>query len=88
MNEIAPFTRPARVERRTSVPAGWHVTVASREEIDALALLLDEWPGTVPVTLRVNGDARRLPRGLSAEAAVRDQLMRIVGPGNVAEGLP
>ncbi len=88
VNEIAPFTRP-RVERRApSAPAGWHVTVGSREEIDALALLLDEWPGTVPVTLRVNGDARRLPRGLSAEGAVREQLMRIVGPGNVAEGLP
>lgn len=83
-NEVLPFERPAY----TAPPAGWHVVVSSREQVDRLAALLDEWPGTVPVMARIANRVQRLPRGIAADARVRPELARIFGSDNVSEGLP
>lgn len=83
-NEVAPFERPAY----TAAPAGWHVVVSSREQVDRLAAILDEWPGTVPVMARIGNRSQRLPRGIAPDYRMRSELMRIFGPENVSEGLP
>jgi DNA polymerase-3 subunit alpha len=83
-NEVLPFERPAYV----APPAGWHVVVDNREQIDRLAALLDEWPGTVPVTARIGNRNQRLPRGLASDTRVRSELTRVFGSSNVSEGLP
>ncbi|HET7812771.1 MAG TPA: DNA polymerase III subunit alpha, partial [Candidatus Baltobacteraceae bacterium] len=84
VNEVAPFERPAR----TAPPAGWHVVVNTREQIDRLAALLDEWPGTVPVMARIGERTQRLSRGIAAEWSLKRELERLFGPSNVSEGLP
>jgi DNA polymerase-3 subunit alpha len=83
-SEVVPFERPAHVAQ----PAGWHVTVTSREQVDRLAAILDEWPGTVPVMARVANRIQRLPRGIAGDRHLKSELERIFGLGNVAEGLP
>ncbi len=83
-NEVVPFERPAY----TAAPAGWHVVVSTREQVDYLAAVLDEWPGTVPVMARIGSRIQRLSRGIAADARVRAELARIFGAENVFEGLP
>ncbi len=83
-NEVLPFERPAHV----AAPAGWHVTVNTREQIDRLAAILDEWPGTVPVMARIGNRTQRLPRSLAGDYRIKNELERIFGLGNVSEGLP
>ena len=81
VNEARPY------ERRESAPApqGWHVTALSVIEIDALARLLDESPGTVPIVLHV-GDAREtMPRGISNSVYVKNELESIFGGARVWE---
>jgi DNA polymerase III subunit alpha len=83
-NDVAPFERPAHV----APPAGWHVTVTSREQVDRLASVLDEWPGAVPVMARIANRIQRLPRGIAGDWHLKSELERIFGLGNVFEGLP
>jgi DNA polymerase III subunit alpha len=83
-NEVLPFERPAY----TAAPAGWHVVVTNREQVDRLAAMLDEWPGTVPVMARIGNRSQRLPRGIAPDHRVRSELARIFGSDNVSEGLP
>jgi DNA polymerase-3 subunit alpha len=80
----------ARFDRHTVPPpaAGWHVTVATRDHVDALAQLLDESPGTVPLVFHISGQAKRSSRGIANAPYVRAQLERIVGAGNVRPGAP
>jgi len=81
VNEARPY------ERRESAPApkGWHVTALSVTEIDALARLLDESPGAVPIVLHV-GDAREtMPRGISNSLYVKNELESIFGASRVWE---
>ncbi len=83
-NEVIAFERPAY----TGTPAGWHVQVSSREQVDRLASILDEWPGTVPVMARIGSRTHRLPRGIASDARVRSELARVFGSANVSEGSP
>ena len=83
-NEVLPFERPAFVAQ----PPGWHLAVSSREQVDRLAAMLEEWPGTVPVMVRIAGRTQRLPRGIAGDYRVRLELERIFGADNVREGLP
>jgi DNA polymerase-3 subunit alpha len=83
-NDVAPFERPAR----TGPPAGWHVMVNSREQVDRLAAVLDEWPGTVPVMAKIAGRTQRLARGVAGDHRMRLELEQIFGQGNVFEGSP
>jgi len=83
-NEVLPFERPAYV----APPAGWHIVVSSRDQVDRLAAILDEWPGTIPVMARIGGRTQRLPRGIAADGRVRAELARVFGYDNVSEGLP
>ena len=81
VNEARPY------ERREGAPApkGWHVTALSVTEIDALARLLDESPGGVPIVLHV-GDAREtMPRGISNSIYVKNELESIFGGSRVWE---
>ncbi len=82
--EVLPFERPAYA----APPAGWHVAVRSREEIDRLAAILDEWPGTVPVMARIGNRTQRLPRGIAADFRLKGALVAAFGTDNVREGLP
>src|SRR5579875_3503308 len=84
VNEVAPVERP--VEQKPI--AGWHVTVGRRDQIDALAELIRESPGTVPIVLHVGGDSKRLPKGVASSKHVRTALERIFGAVNVREGMP
>ncbi len=81
VNEVKTF------ERRDvpPPPKGWHVTATSVVEIDALARLLDESPGLVPVILHIGDAAERVPRGISNSVYVRNELESIFGGSRVWE---
>ena len=81
VNEARPY------ERRESAPApkGWHVTARSTSEIDALARLLDESPGTVPIVLHVGDASETMPRGISNSVYVKNELESIFGGSRVWE---
>ena len=84
VNEAAPFVRPPQNRE----PAGWHVSAETREQIDRLAHLIEEWPGTVPVVLHVGEAAQRMVRDVSSSHHVKTQLERIFGRENVREAAP
>src|SRR6185312_14012913 len=62
VNEVAPVERKSEQKR---IP-GWHVNVGRREQIDELAQLLNESPGTVPIVLHVGPDSERMPKGIAS----------------------
>ncbi len=81
-NDVNVFEIPARVA--PSVPVReWHVEVGSRDQIDRLAALVDDWPGHVPVTMHASGRSQRLTRTVAADHRLRSELERIFGRGNV-----
>ncbi|HEX3467320.1 MAG TPA: DNA polymerase III subunit alpha, partial [Candidatus Elarobacter sp.] len=90
VNEVQPFDRNAAMRsmpRRLEVASdGWHVTVTEREHVDRLATLLEEWSGTTPLVLHINGAT--VQRGVAADRRVRERLVAIVGESNVREGSP
>jgi DNA polymerase-3 subunit alpha len=86
-NEVIVFERPLHADLAPS-PRGWHVTISKREQVDRLAALLDEWPGEVPVVMHAGTKAQRMNRSISADARLRNELLRIFGNDNVAEGAP
>ena len=61
----------------------WHVEVGSRDQIDRLAALVDDWPGAVPVTMHARGRSQRLSRTVADDQRLRSELERIFGRGNV-----
>jgi len=84
VGEVSAFERPPSSVQ----PSGWHVNVTQRDQVDRLVAMLDEWPGAVPLVLRVGDRVQRLPRGIASDFRVKLELERIVGAGNVQEGLP
>jgi DNA polymerase III alpha subunit len=81
VNEVAPFEIPRNF---TAPPVReWHVQVDSRDQIDRLAALVDEWPGQAPVTMHARGKSQRLARTMAADQRMRSELERIFGRGNV-----
>ena len=81
VNEVKPFER----RELPLAPKGWHVTAASTREIDALARLLDESPGGIPVVMHVGDNAERLGRGISNSVYVKNELESIFGRSRVWE---
>jgi DNA polymerase-3 subunit alpha len=81
VNEVKTFER----REQPPAPKGWHVTATSVIEIDALARLLDESPGTVPVVLHVGEAVERVPRGISNSVYVKRELESIFGGSRVWE---
>ena len=77
-----------RYERGAEAPKvhGWHVTVRSRTQIDDVATLLSEWPGTVPLVIHLNGDT--LLKSVASAPDMRMRLSAIVGDTNVRPGPP
>ncbi len=87
-NDVAPFEPPKGNGVRHAPPvAGWHVQVQSRDQIDRLAALVDEWPGDVPLVLHARGKSQKLSRSVAPDSRLRSELERIFGPGNVREAL-
>ena len=86
-NEVKAFVPPARMDVPLR-PRGWHVTVAKREQVDRLALLLEEWPGDVPVVMHAGAKWQQMPKSVASDPRVRGELERICGAGNVSEGAP
>ena len=84
VNEVQPFARQAAPPEFP----GWHVTVSSRSHVDALAQLLEESPGTIPLVFHISGQTKRSSRGIANAPYVKSELERIVGPGNVRIGGP
>jgi len=82
-NDVAPFEMPARVTLPPLDVREWHVHVGSRDQIDRLAALVDEWPGQVPVVMHARGKTQRLARTIAADHQLRSELERIFGRGNV-----
>ncbi len=93
----APVGDDAPVERTVAVnevakfqggpppPDAWHVTVERREQIDALADLLDASPGPVPVVLHAGGATRRMSAGIAQGWAVRSALEAIFSQSGVRQ---
>jgi len=81
-NEVDVFEIPRNAPAAIAVRE-WHVDVGSREQIDRLAALVDEWPGSVPVTMHARGKSQRLARTMAADQRLRSELERIFGRGNV-----
>jgi DNA polymerase-3 subunit alpha len=79
-----------RFERNAPPPEipGFHVTVSTKNHVDALAQLLDESPGTVPLVFHISGQTKRSSRGIANAPYVKSELERIVGPANVRIGYP
>jgi DNA polymerase-3 subunit alpha len=84
VNDVQRFERGAPPPE---IP-GFHVTVSTRNHVDALAQLLDESPGTVPLVFHISGQTKRSSRGIANAAYVKSELERIVGAGNVRIGYP
>jgi len=85
VNDVQPFDRSS-VRSTAPPPAGWHVTVRSREQIDQLAVLMQEWSGTTPLVIHINGSA--VQRSVAADRRVRERLVAICGEDAVREGAP
>ncbi len=86
-NDVTIFEPPARGALPLAPARGWHVDVSSREQIDRLAALVDEWPGEVPLVMHARGRARPLARTVAADRRLQGELERIFGRGNVREGV-
>jgi DNA polymerase-3 subunit alpha len=84
VNEVQPFARQAAPPEFP----GWHVTVSSRSHVDALAQLLEESPGTIPLVFHISGQTKRSSRGIANAPYVKSELERIVGANNVRIGRP
>jgi len=83
-NEVSVFEVPlARMNGAAAAVREWHVEVGSRDQIDRLAALVDDWPGAVPVTMHARGRSQRLSRTIAADQGLRSELERIFGRGNV-----
>ncbi len=80
-NEVRVFLPPARPAAHA-----WHLDVTTREQIDHLAAVLDEWPGETAVVLHAQGRAHRLPRTVDGSEQVRALLAGIFGDENVRSG--
>ncbi len=87
-NEVVAFEPPAKDCAKPPSVLGWHVDVTSREQIDRLAALVDEWPGDVPLVLHARGRSQLLSRSVASDVRLRGELERIFGRGNVREGAP
>jgi DNA polymerase-3 subunit alpha len=87
--EVSVLATEVRPFERRSVPVapkGWHVTVHDRKQVDALARLLEESRGEVPVVLHVNERSQRMPVGISNSVYVKNELEAIFGKSAVWEG--
>jgi DNA polymerase-3 subunit alpha len=84
VNDVQPFARQAPPP---DFP-GWHVTVSTRSHVDALAQLLDESPGLIPLVFHISGQTKRSSRGIANAPYVKTALEQIVGPANVRIGFP
>ena len=81
VNDVRPYER----RELTPVPKGWHVVAKSTVEVDALARLLDESPGAVPIVLHVGAACERMERGISNSVYVQRELQSIFGNARVWE---
>jgi DNA polymerase-3 subunit alpha len=84
VNDVKPFER----NDLPPPPRGWHVSASSRKEIDALARLLDGYPGSIPIVVHVGDSVQRMPRGVASGALVKHELESIFGNAHVWEGTP
>jgi DNA polymerase-3 subunit alpha len=82
-NEVTTFEVPVRMNGAAAAVREWHVEVGSRDQIDRLAALVDDWPGAVPVTMHARGRSQRLSRTVADDQRLRSELERIFGRGNV-----
>jgi len=82
-NDVEVFEIPRGAPPPPSAVREWHVEVGSREQIDRLAALVDEWPGSAAVTMHARGKSQRLARTMAADQRLRSELERIFGRGNV-----
>jgi DNA polymerase-3 subunit alpha len=86
--ELSVTVNEAKLYERRDLPPpprGWHARASSVREIDALARLLDESPGAVPIVLHVGDAAERMPRGISNSVYVKNELESIFGGAGVWE---
>jgi DNA polymerase-3 subunit alpha len=82
VSEVSAFNRPDPVP----VTTAWHVTAQHRDQVDALAHLLDTAPGSVPVVLHVGLDSRRMAVGISEGVFIRNSLEAIFSRSGVRQG--
>ena len=65
--------------------SSWHIDVNTRDQIDRLAVLVEEWPGDVPVFMHARGRSQQLSRRVAPDVRLRSELERIFGSGSVRE---
>src|SRR6202035_2533276 len=76
----------ARYQSGPPPPDAWHVTVERREQIEALADLLEGSPGPIPVVLHAGAATRRMGAGIAQGWAVRTALEAIFSQSGVRQG--
>jgi DNA polymerase-3 subunit alpha len=81
VNEVAPLKRSPQPP-----PPAWHVVVERRDQVDALARLLDALPGPVPIILHAGSSEMRMPLGISPGVHVRSELEAIFSRSGVRGG--
>ncbi|HET9031097.1 MAG TPA: DNA polymerase III subunit alpha [Candidatus Aquilonibacter sp.] len=88
-NDVSVFEPPKTngVAPKLIAVQGWHVDVHSRDQIDRLAVLVEEWPGEVPLVMHARGKSQRLSRTVASDRRLRGELERIFGAGNVREAI-
>ncbi len=82
VSEVSTFNRP----EPAPVATAWHVTALRRDQVDALAHLLEASPGIVPVVLHVGADSRRMAVGISESVFIRTSLEEIFSRSGVRQG--
>jgi DNA polymerase-3 subunit alpha len=87
-NEVTVFEAPARGFEPPPPVRGWHVDVTTREQIDRLAAIVDEWPGDIPLVMHARGRSQLVARTVASDPRLRGELERVFGRSNVREGAP
>lgn len=83
----ADDTRNAQAQHGPSVRShAWNVRVSSRQQVDRVLMVVEEWPGERPVVLHAGERRKALPRCAADDPEVGRTLGRIVGEENVWEG--
>ncbi|MBV9646402.1 MAG: DNA polymerase III subunit alpha [Candidatus Eremiobacteraeota bacterium] len=82
VSEVIPVKQDASEAQATA----WHVVAERREQIDALARLLEASPGPVPIVVHHGSVHRRMSAGIANNAFIRNELESIFSRSGVREG--
>jgi hypothetical protein len=71
---------------REPTTRGWHIVITSEVQLDMLRLLIEKYPGDVPVMLHADGRMRRLKPRLALSGRLNETLIALFGAENIKFG--